>query len=52
MVGQRAIACTEFGYHTRSNLTGTRAPNAEVAESVLWDLTFFDERAVRLASVY
>jgi hypothetical protein len=52
VVEGRAVACTEFGYHTATEPDGHTRTDAEVAESVLWDLAFYDERAVPVACVY
>jgi hypothetical protein len=52
LVGTRPVACTEFGYHTATEPDGHTRTDPEVAESVLWDLEFFEERAVQLACVY
>jgi hypothetical protein len=47
LVGDRPVACTEFGYQTADVLD-----DAEVAAAVLWDLDFYEARGVQLAVVY
>jgi hypothetical protein len=56
ITGARALACTEFGYHTAPEkiigpITKTRT-DQEVAASVMWDIQFYTERAVTLAAVF
>ena len=51
LVGTRPTACTEFGYHTAAAHPQTLT-DQNVAESVLWDLRFYDARQVGLACVY
>jgi len=54
--GSRALACTEFGYHTAperivGSITKTRT-DRQVAASVMWDIQFYTERAVTVAAVF
>jgi hypothetical protein len=54
--GARALACTEFGYHTAPErivgfITKTRT-DRQVAASVMWDIRFYTERAVTVAAVF
>lgn len=51
IVGARPVACTEFGYHTAA-ATPLTLSNDDVADAVLWDLNFFEERAALCAIVY
>jgi hypothetical protein len=51
LVGTRPTACTEFGYHTAASHPQTLT-DQNVAESVLWDLRFYDARQVGLACIY
>lgn len=54
--GNRPVACTEFGYHTAEDRVGAfchrRRSDAEVADSVRWDLDFFSQRDVLLAALF
>lgn len=45
------LACTELGYHTAPSNPVTLS-DADVAEAVLWDLAFYEDRGVPLAVVY
>ncbi len=51
LVGTRPVACTEFGYHT-ANATPITLTDHDVADAVLWDLTFYEERGALYAVVY
>lgn len=51
IVGARPVACTEFGYHT-ATATPLTLSDDDVADAVLWDLNFFEERAALYAVVY
>jgi hypothetical protein len=54
--GDRRVACTEFGYHTAEDRVGMferrRRSDAEVVDSVRFDLDFFAPRGVLLAALY
>lgn len=51
IVGTRPVACTEFGYHTAPSKPLTLSDD-DVADAVLWDLNFYEERSVLYAVVY
>src|SRR5262245_38504354 len=52
----RRFACTEFGYHTAEDRVGAfgrrRRTDADVADSIRWDLDFFGQRDVLVAVLY
>ena len=52
----RRLACTEFGYHTAPEIVlgffRHRRSDQEVAQDVLFDIRFFDQRGVEFAAVY
>lgn len=60
IAGARAVACTEFGHHTarrRQERFGLlrcrrRVSDEEVADDILFDLRFFQDRGCLLAAIY
>jgi hypothetical protein len=58
LVGDRATACTEFGYHSAEDSFGFahlrhhRRSDQEVTDGVLWDLDFFSRHGVTMAVLY
>lgn len=56
VTADRGLACTEFGYHTApETLLGVfrhRRTDEEVADDVLFDIRFFEQRGVEFAAVF
>jgi hypothetical protein len=51
LVGDRPVACTEFGYHTASARPFT-LDDEDVADATLWDLGFYSGGGALFACVY
>lgn len=51
VAGPRPVACTEFGYHSAPSKPITLT-DSDVADAVLWDLNFYEERSALFAVVY
>lgn len=51
IVGLRPVACTEFGYHTAQARPLTLS-DEDVADAVLFDLVFYEDRGALLGLVY
>jgi hypothetical protein len=52
ITGVHMVACTEFGYSTFTEKRGHTRTDEEVADSVLWDLNFYEEHEALLAAIY
>jgi hypothetical protein len=56
VTGTRALACTEFGYHTapekKLGFIPTQRSDKDAADGVAWDLTYFRARNVTAAVLF